>query len=123
MTFPKLNERQLTVDDFYTVAGQFEIEIFELKLRRRGYALFDYQTKEDFIVLKKGMNELMFLETIWHEWAHTQGLNEFEANAFRLIAMIPLPKLLDYSWLEENPTHYAYKLWKERRRVYFFYGI
>ena len=122
--FPKLNERELTLEDFYSVASEYQISIVEMRLKRRGYSLFDLETRQDFIFVKKDLDSLKMLETVYHEVCHSLiSANETEANAFRLIALIPATKLDSYDWLEENPTKYAFKLWQERLRVRFLFGV
>jgi len=124
LTFPTLNEREQTVDDFYLAADLRQVEIFEARLKRRGYWAFDLEERQDYIFLKKEINKLKWLETALHEMFHACGCNEFEANAFRLVALIPLPLLADkWCWLELNPTLYARKLWNEREKVYFLFGV
>ena len=49
--------------------------------------------------------------------------NEFEADALAVIALIPLSALKSFDFLEENPNRYAKKIYKDRQKVYFLYGV
>ena len=122
--FPHLNERTITVEDFYQIADNHQVTIFELRIKKRGIAVTDLTDNSKYVCLKKGLNRLHYLETLAHEIAHIVcGNCEFEANAFRLIAIIPESCLCSYDWLDENPTKYAFSLWQERLRVKFLHRI
>lgn len=121
--FPNLNETPIKIEDCQKVLTAQNIPLLEVRLKRRGYHLYNFDTKQDFIAVKRGLKELQYIETLFHEIGHVFGLSEFEANAFRLIAIIPQPALMSFDWLHDHPTAYALKLWNERRRVYFLYGI
>lgn len=121
--FPALNEKSLGADDYFQVMDSLQVPLFELRLKKRGYSVYDFDERQDYIFLKKGMNRLKYLETLSHEVFHTVvGCTEFEANAFRLVALIP-EKDLDGTFLEENPTLYAWKLFRERQKIRFLYGV
>lgn len=121
---PLLNEAELTVEDFQKVIDTNKIGLIELRLKQRGYHFFDLITRESWIVLKKGLEYLKYLETLAHEFFHAcLGCSEFEANAFRLLALIPQSALMNFDWLEANPSKYAYKLWRERQRLFFLYQM
>jgi Zn-dependent peptidase ImmA (M78 family) len=127
---PAFNERALTAEDFFVLGETSQIDIAELKLKKRGYHV--WYEGDDYIFIKKGLRGLKWLETAFHELFHAvlqvpmksmHAKQQLVANAFALIALIPLPMLNDYSFLEENPTTHAYWLFKERQRVLFLYGI
>jgi Zn-dependent peptidase ImmA (M78 family) len=127
---PAFNERALTSEDFFLLGETSEIDIAEIKLKKRGYHVWD--DGDDYIFIKKTLRGLKWLETAFHELFHAvlqaplKGMHakqQLVANAFALIALIPLPMLEDYSFLEENPTAHAFWLYKERLRVKFLYGI
>ncbi len=123
LTFPYLNRKKLTVADFYAAADKFQVDIFEIRLKLRGYWFFDLAEKQDYIFLQKGQTGLKWLETAYHEIFHALGCSEYEANAFGLVAMIPQINLFDYSFLEDHPTRHVAKLFREREKVYFLYGV
>ncbi len=127
---PAFNERPLTPEDFFILTEMNDIDVCEMKLKKRGYHV--WEDGDDYIFIKKTLCGLKWLETAFHELFHAvlqipTGYMHFkqqmEANAFALIALIPLPMLDGYSFLEENPTTHAYWLFKERRRVFFLYGV
>lgn len=127
---PAFNERSLEAEDFFFLTETNSIDVCEMKLKKRGYHV--WEDGEDYIFIKKTLRGLKWLETAFHEMFHAvlqvptnyiHHKQQLEANAFALIALIPLPMLDGYSFLEENPTAHAHWLFKERKRVYFLYGI
>jgi Zn-dependent peptidase ImmA (M78 family) len=127
---PAFNERPLTPEDFFYLTAENDIFVSEIKLKKRGYHV--WEEGEDFIFIKHSLRGLKWLETAFHELFHavlqipTKYLHcrqQIEANAFALIALIPQKLLTSYQFLEENPTTYAHWLFKERKRVFFLYGI
>ena len=127
---PAFNERPLTDADFFFLTDTNRIEVNEIKIKKRGYHI--WKDGAVFIFIRKTLRGLKWLETAFHELFHavlqipTRYLHckqQIEANVFALIALIPLPMLNGYSFLEENPTTYAHCLFKERKRVFDLYGI
>lgn len=127
---PAFNERPLTEDDFYFLTEVNNIDVCEMKLKKRGYHVWDGE--DDYIFIKKTLRGLKWMETAFHELFHAMlqiplkymhRRQQLEANAFALIALIPLPMLQSYSFLEENPTRHAYWLFKERQKIFFLYGV
>lgn len=127
---PAFNERALTPEDFFLLAETNNIDVCEMKLKRRGYYVWD--DGDDYVFIKMSLRGLKWLETAFHELFHAltsipvdylHHKQQIEANAFALIALIPLPSLKSYAFLEENPTSNAQWLFKERKRVFFLYGV
>ena len=128
---PAFNERPLTDADFFFLTDTNRIEVNEIKIKKRGYHV--WEDGEDFIFIRKTLRGLKWLETAFHElfhavlqiptryWRHYK--QQIEANAFALIALIPAPMLRGLAFLEEHPTIYAHYLFKERKRVFDLYGI
>ncbi len=129
-TIPAFNERELTEQDFSILADAHEIDVCEMTLRRRGYHVWN--DKNDYIFIKKSLMGVKWRETAFHELFHAllsapietmRDKQQLEAVCLSLIALIPLPLMRDYQFLEENPTRYARRLFKEREKVYFLYGV
>ncbi len=127
---PKLNEQPLTEAALLEICEQLQAKVYDLPLENQGY--YVRRGSDKFIFLKKSLGYLRRLETFSHETAHLathepchflEFRHEQEAYAFALIALIPLESLRSGSFLEENESYYAFKLWKERRRIYFLYGV
>lgn len=127
---PAFNERPLTPEDFFFLTETNDIDVCEMKLKRRGYHVWD--DGDDYIFIKKTLRGLKWQETAFHELFHAlvqvplaiiHRKQQLEASAFALIALVPLPMLRDYDFLEQNPTRHAYWIYRERQRVYFLYGV
>lgn len=127
---PSLNERQLTDVDFSFTADFKGFDVCEMKLKKRGYHVWDDGV--DYIFIKKALRGIKWLETAFHELFHAvlqipmkalHDKQQKEVVALSLIAIIPFPMLENYTFLEENPTPYARRLFKEREKIYFFYGV
>lgn len=127
----------LTETDFYAICEKEQIKILEMDAA----ASFYFCTQgHPVIVLDKKLKGLRKLFAAFHELAHhflhggthfesafffglMESKNEVEADALALVALIPLSQICDISFLEENPNRYALKLFKDRQRLYFLYGI
>lgn len=131
------NERQLSADDFYNICEVENITIIEMETSTSFYMTAN---NKSFIILKKNLRGLRRNFTQFHELAHhflhggrgitgafyfglLDNTQELEADALALIALIPLPELKSYEFLEDHPNRYAVKLFRERQRLYFLYGV
>lgn len=132
------NSRALTEQDFYAICEAENIEVMEMYVSASFYMKV---LGESIIVINKRLKGLKRLFAMYHELSHhflhggrdaeTQALffglnesrNEVEADAMALIALIPLKALSNFDFLDENPTRYAKKLFKERQRLWFLYGV
>ncbi|MFV0388420.1 MAG: ImmA/IrrE family metallo-endopeptidase [Pyrinomonadaceae bacterium] len=127
--------RSLTEEDFHRICADFEIEVIYERVKRPFYMrLMD----QEFIVLNRRSRGLRNLFDSFHELAHAlehggkshevalfRGLvkskEEVEADTFALLAIIPESAL--ESFLEENSTRFARKLFRERERVRVLFGL
>lgn len=131
------NRRELPEEDLLKICESEEITVLFLDVPTSFY--FSVEGK-CFIVLKKSLRGLRRAFALAHELAHHflhggqdsanaffEGLleskNEFEADALALIALIPLHSLNDFDFLENHPNRYARKLYRERQKVHFLYGV
>ena len=98
---------------------------------------------EPFIVLPRRLKGLRRTFALLHELGHHfrhygetpnqaffHGLHdvqdakdEAEADAFALVALIPLDKIDSFDFLEEHPNRYARKLFEDRKKLKFLYGV
>lgn len=130
-------EKSLTETDFYAICENENIRILETDAATSFYFC---ASGKPVIVLDKKLKGLPKLFAAFHELAHhflhggthfqsafffglTESKNEFEADALSLIALIPAFKIGNTDFLDENPNRYALKLFKDRQRLYFLYGI
>jgi hypothetical protein len=127
---PEFNERVVDLDRILSIIEQLKTEYHEMKMKRDGYHVWD--EGQDYIFIKKTLTGLKKHEATAHEGIHAMisvpiealhSKQQCEANVLSVIALIPLPFLKDRWWLEENPSEYAFQLWKERQRILFFYGV
>ena len=128
--FPELNERFYDELDFWFFCDDRGIDASERKMKKKGYYVAD--ESGDYIFIDSRLRSPRKLEVIFHELTHAllhfptpelKSRQQFEAQALALIFLIPQKALFDYSWLEENPTRYAFKLFRERQRLYFLYQL
>jgi Zn-dependent peptidase ImmA (M78 family) len=132
-----INERPQTEKDFHEICEAEGIEVIWSNDKFSWYMTVEH---EPFIVLPKRKRGIKLLFDMFHELAHhfahygdapnqvffhglTDDKNEFEADMMALIALIPLKALDSFDFLEDNPSRFAKKLYKERQRLYFLYGI
>lgn len=131
------NIRILTENDFYAICECEGIEVLEMDIAASFYMSVSGKC---FIVLSKKLKGLKRIFVMFHELAHhflhggrdaaqafyfglLETKNEFEADSVALIAMIPLSSLKSFEFLEEHPNRYARKLYRDRQRLYFLYGV
>jgi Zn-dependent peptidase ImmA (M78 family) len=131
-----LNSRPLGEKDFYAVCADQGIAVVEADTSF--YLVAD--GIQPVIAIDRRLRGLKRLFAMFHElghhFAHTgddapvalfHGLvstrEEAEADAIALMALIPLAALGSHDFLEENPTKYAKKLYDEREKLYFLYGV
>lgn len=117
---PDLNRRRFTADDFWQITDARQCEVFELRLKKKGYYLTD--GRENYIFLKCALRELAWLEAAFHEMIHLlvhypckflYRRHQTEARAFALIAMFPkddLPQIVrEMSSFDEFTQYLIYK--------------
>lgn len=131
------NRRILTEADFYRICEMLRITVLEMDVSRSFYMSVGGKS---FIVLAEKLKGLKKTFVMFHELAHhflhgardrasafyfnlLDDKNEFEADALALIALIPVSSLRSFDFLEEHPNRYARKLYKDRQRLYFLYGV
>jgi Zn-dependent peptidase ImmA (M78 family) len=130
------NRRELTERDFYAICEAEGIQVTEMDVPVSFYFCL---LGERHIILNKKLKGIKKTFTMFHELAHHFlhgtdlpetamffGLNksksELEADAIALLAIIP-KKIGDFSFLDDHPNRYAKKLFKDRQRLNFLYGI
>lgn len=128
--------RAFTEDDFNAICVAEDIEIF---WSRKKYAFYFTDPDKDIraIVLPDRETGLKRLFAMYHELAHHllhggdepcvafMGLSdskyESEADAFALVALMPKAQLAEIEIFEDS--RFARKLWRERQKILFYYGI
>lgn len=129
--------RSLTEDDFWRICEIEQITVIESEQGVFSFVLLGRK----FIALPKSRKGLKRLFSLLHELGHLllmngkepafafQGLKhcdndraEAEADAIALIALMPR-HLIEQMQDEMCITRYGAKLWRERRRLYFLYGV
>jgi hypothetical protein len=129
-SLPELNSRRYTAEDFWQVTTQKRCEVYERKLKKKGY--YATNGREHYIFLKHRLRELAWLEAAFHEMIHLlvhhpchflKRRHQTEASAFALIAMFPekdLPELVSqWDQLDEFTHFLLYK----RLQILERYGI
>ncbi|HEY0429016.1 MAG TPA: ImmA/IrrE family metallo-endopeptidase [Pyrinomonadaceae bacterium] len=132
------NSRVLTEQDFYAICEAEKIEVLEMNVSASFYMNV---LGESIIVLNKRLKGLKRTFAMFHELAHhflhggkngtnafflglLDSKNEMESDAIALIAILPVSALSNFDFLDENPrSRYAKKLYKDRQRLYFLYGV
>ena len=131
------NQKILTENDFYSICDSERITVLEMKVSASFYMSV---RDKSFIVISNKLKGLKKMFVMFHELAHhflhgqrdgtsafyfnlLDNKNEFEADAIALIALLPLGELRRLDFLEEHPNRYARKLYKDRQRLNFLYGI
>jgi Zn-dependent peptidase ImmA (M78 family) len=131
------NRKFLTEKDFYDICEKENITVLEIDVST---SFFMTVEGKSFIVLKSRLKGLPRVFTMFHELAHyflhgaNRGTNafyfgmlqskaEFEADALATIALVPRFALNSYDFLEEHPNRYARKLFKNRQKLEFLYGV
>lgn len=131
--------RSLSESDFYKICKQLNITVIHSKEK---FAFSFTMMGQQFIVLPLRKKGLQWLFTALHELAHIlaghvqhkprvafYGLetqyhdkNESEADAIALVALIPKEQIQELA-AEFGQTRFGNKLWQERCRLFFLYGI
>lgn len=131
------NEKPQTEADFYRICEIEKIIILEKDVTTSFYMNV---SGKSFIVLKKRLKGLRRLFAMFHELAHhflhgsrhaasafyfglLESKAEFEADALATIALVPRPMLRTFDFLDEHPNRYAKKLFRDRQKLYFLYGV
>lgn len=131
-----IGSRALTDDDLYAIAESEGIKFIHTDEFAFSFTLLGCK----FIALPRRRKGLKFTFSLAHELAHLllmngkepslafQGLKqcdndkaEAEADAVALVAMIPKHLIREMAGMDG--TRYGDKLWRERCRLYFLYGI
>lgn len=133
------NEKALTEEDFYRICEAERITVLEMDVSKTFYMTV---LKKKFIVVRKKAKGIRRTFEMFHELAHhfvhgdrdgsaakafffglLENKNEREADALAIIALLPLRSMGDFKFLDEHPNRFAKRLWRERQRIYFLYGI
>lgn len=125
----------MTEADFFEIC---EIEGIEIIWSADKFAFYFTMLGEHFIVLPKRKRGLRLLFAMFHELGHyfahsgdepetaflgdPHSRNELEADAVALIALVPYSEI-DNAAKELGETRYGDRLWRERKRIAFLYGI
>lgn len=133
LTRAGFNRRRLTETDFYQIC---EAEGIEVIWSDRKYSFFLSILGERCIVLPKRLKGVKMLFSAFHELGHAlahvgqepsvlwlgmpHSKDEVEADAVALIALMPI----ESDWMEIlDGTRYARRLYDDRCRLHFLYGI
>ncbi len=131
------NKRFLTEHDFYRICESENITVLEMDVSTSFYMSV---SGEAFIILKKKLKGLRRAFAMFHELSHhflhgaknatnafylglLQNKAEFEADTLATIALVPRFALAPYDFLEEHPNRYARKLFRNRQKLEFLYGV
>ena len=131
------NEREQREEDFYRICEIEKITVLELNVPTSFYFACN---GEFFIVIKKTLRGIKKTFSMFHELAHhflhggsskpnayffglIESRNELEADMIATVAMIPKNKIGCLDFLEEHSNRFAKKIWKDRQKLYFLYGI
>lgn len=123
--------------DFYSICEAENIIVVEKSVPT---AFYMRCSGKDVIVLKKGEYGLRRLFSAFHELGHyflhggegdsvalfrgpRSSKEEVEADAFASIALCPQVCLTNFSWLSDNESDFAARVWVIRNRIYRDYGI
>jgi hypothetical protein len=127
---PALNERPLTVEDFWFTTYQYDADVFHLDLNNNGYFVHDEGI--DYIFLKKTLREILWLETAIHEMFHLilhhpeeniHAKQQKEAEALALIAMFPRTQLDELAIDSHSMEPRIFELFVKRMEIYKTYGL
>jgi Zn-dependent peptidase ImmA (M78 family) len=122
---PALNIRPLTESDFWFAAERYDIQVFEIPLKKNGYYVFE--DEQDYIFLRATLKGILWLETANHELMHAllhhpdEGIHDRqqqEADALALIAMMPIGILESLSHSEGSLDREHYELLQKRLEVF-----
>lgn len=133
----RFNRVRLTENDFYQLCHERDVTVLELDVSTSFYF---WVLGKEFIVIDKKLTGLAREFAMWHELAHCylssqierpavhfQGLvhskEETEADAFACIALIPLPLIDDYSFVQDCCCGMAKWIFEKRRKIYELYKL
>jgi Zn-dependent peptidase ImmA (M78 family) len=131
-TLPELNKKNHTPEDFWQVCGEKKIIVRERPFRKKGYYVPDL-VAGDCIFINSRLKNYRWLEVALHEMFHAllhfpspflAGKQQFEANAFTVMALCPLAQLDAGSEMRAlaRENHEIRFILRERERLYFFYN-
>lgn len=132
-----VNKKFLAEEDFLKICDAEKIEIIETAGRFSWYMTVE---GEPFIVLPKRKRGIKRLFAAFHELGHHfrhygkmpnqvffQGLNdskdEFEADGFATVCLVPKFALSSYDFLEDHPNKFARRIYEDRKKLKFLYGV
>lgn len=138
--FPHFNERPITVEDFWRVAKREKIVVQTMPLIVDGY--FTQRRGRNYILINENLSPTRWLHTALHELHHylfdAPGENEnftfyrdtkqkhrreHRADAFALIAILPMSRLLEIAAEEIEPTGELMDLVRDRIVVRTIFGV
>lgn len=131
------NEKFLTEADLLVICERENVTVLTLDVPTSFYLALE---NGFFIVLKKSLKGLQREFALAHELAHhllhggnnadraffyglLESKNEIEADALATIALVPKHALESFGFLEEHPNHFARRLFKNRQKLNFLYGV
>lgn len=131
------NRQMLTEADFYRICERENVTVLEMNVSVSFYMTVKGKA---FIVLNARLRGLKRAFTMFHELAHhflhgarhvesafyfglLDTKQEFEADALATVALLPLDALQTFDFLEEHPNRYARKLYRDRQKLNFLYGV
>jgi len=131
------NKRELTEQDGLQICEKEKITVLEVDVKRSFYFCC---YGRHFIILKKGLRGLKKVFQLFHEIGHfyfhsgrnasnqaffyglIESKNEFEANVFATVAIVPITAIDSFEFLENHPrSRFARNLFNERKRLAFLY--
>lgn len=122
---PALNTRPLTEADFWFATERYDIQVFEIPLRRNGY--YVYEDGDDYIFLRSTLQGILWLETANHELMHAllhcpaaefHDKQQAEADTLALIAMMPIGDLEDLALRADSMDREHYELFVKRMEAF-----
>lgn len=132
------NDRPLTETDFHRIC---EAEHIEIVWSDTKFSFYFSAFGLSCITLPKRLRGLRLLFAMYHELAHhflhagkqpsvlwlkmphENGKEETEADALACIALIPKRDLGKFGILDEYPRGFAKKIYNDRLRIYFLFGV
>jgi len=131
------NNKQLTEADFHRICETEGIRVVEMDVHTSFYLA---AAGLRMIVIRRQLRGAAKLYAQFHELAHAllghgrhgtaafyHGLvsshEEFEADALATIALVPRGALASNDFLDEMPTRFGKRLFRERQRLAFLYGV
>lgn len=136
--FPQFNKTAITDMDFWRAAKKHKVIVRTLPLKVKGY--YKYERGRHYILIDSRLSPLEFLHTALHEFCHYlfesprlhthafyKGVydtpEERFADAFALIAMLPMPDLIKLAGEDVSDDKWLLKLCQDRIAVRAYYGI